>query len=286
MAETSTKLGRVSLVPRGEYDPSAVYDRLDVVEYNGSGYLVLADGIKGITPATGPDYMLLAERGETGPQGIPGPQGEQGVPGENGADGTSFTILGRYDTLDALKAAHPTGGEGEAWAVGSAEGNDIYLWDVDEGDWANVGSLQGPPGPQGPQGLTGPQGPEGQKGDTGSDGPQGPAGPIGAAGAPGEAGKSAYQYAVDGGYTGSEEDFTALISSGPWIPSQGRLLERNNEVFNGITYLSSVSGNYAHIEGGGHTAADGECTHIEGYGNQICAGASTEGINLSQGTHV
>ena len=29
--EVSTNLGRVSLVPRGEYDPAAAYRRLDVV---------------------------------------------------------------------------------------------------------------------------------------------------------------------------------------------------------------------------------------------------------------
>ncbi len=218
MAETSTKLGRVSLVPRGEYDPTTTYDRLDIVEHEGSGYLVLVSGVKGITPADGPNYMLLVERGEPGPQGDKGPPGEPGVPGENGdpgvgiqsiirtsgdgspgtadtytitltngntsaftvyngADGTSFTVLGRYDTLAALKAAHPTGSEGEAWAVGTPEDNDIYLWDVDAGDWANVGSLQGPPGPQGPKGDTGADGPQGPKGDTGADGAQGEPGP-------------------------------------------------------------------------------------------------------------
>lgn len=40
-----------------------------------------------------------------------------------------------------------------------------------------------------------------------------PAGPAGADG------KSAYQYAVDGGYTGTEEDFKALMGTGPWLPS-------------------------------------------------------------------
>ncbi len=40
-------------------------------------------------------------------------------------------------------------------------------------------------------------------------------------GAPGADGKSAYQYAVDGGYTGTEEEFQALIGSGPWVPEAG-----------------------------------------------------------------
>lgn len=214
MAETSTRLGRVSLVPRGEYDPAAAYDRLDIVEHDGSSYLVLADGVTGVTPAAGPFYMLLAEKGgegiagpagPQGPQGEPGPQGPkgdsgpqgpqggagpQGPKGDPGADGTSFTVLGRYDTLAALKAAHPTGSEGEAWAVGMPEDNDIYLWDVDAGDWKSVGSLQGPPGPPGPKGE------KGEKGEKGADGSPGPKGDTGADGAQGEPGPKAHEITV------------------------------------------------------------------------------------------
>lgn len=154
------------------------------------------------------------ETGPVGPQGIQGIQGIQGVQGEtgagiqsiertggdgspgtvdtytitmtdgstdtftvyNGADGTSFTVLGRYDTLDALQAAHPAGSEGDAWAVGSAEDNDIYLWNVDTQAWQNIGSLQGPPGPQGPAGRDGMDGKDGAPGADGKDGEQGPPG--------------------------------------------------------------------------------------------------------------
>lgn len=34
----------------------------------------------------------------------------------------------------------------------------------------------------------------------------------------GISGKSAYDYAVDGGYTGTEEEFKKLMGSGPWVP--------------------------------------------------------------------
>lgn len=47
-------------------------------------------------------------------------------------------------------------------------------------------------GPQGPTGPEGPQGPEGQQGPTG---------------------KTAYQYAVDGGYTGTEQQFAAKLAA-------------------------------------------------------------------------
>jgi len=197
--EVITDLGRVSLVPRGAYDAAAVYRRLDIVEHEGSSYLVLVDGVSGVEPAEGPAYMLVAEKGgkgDTGAPGTPGVKGDTGERGEtgagvqsvertagdgspgttdtytitltdgststftvyNGKDGTSFTVLGRYDTLDELMAAHPAGSEGDAWAVGSAEDNDVYLWDVDAQTWRNIGSLQGPPGPAGPQGPQGEQG--------------------------------------------------------------------------------------------------------------------------------
>lgn len=337
MAETSTNLGRVSLVPRGEYDAAAAYNRLDIVEYEGSSYLVLADGTTGVTPVNGAAYMLIARAGAeplrlsiassstkpvigkeiisdftnfnrspkeresvvgimTGPQFICyitgrvtavndmiwtavvkieyvydfyGPKGDPGGPGEkgdtgvgiqsiartggdgspgttdtytitltngntstfsvyNGADGTSFTVLGRYDTLEALKAAHPTGSEGEAWAVGSADDNDIYLWDVDTQDWKSVGSLQGPPGGSGAT-FTPDVSEDGVLSWTNNGGLQNPdpvnikgtPGDPGGKGDPGAPGKTAYQYAVDGGYTGTEAEFQALMGSGPWLPENG-----------------------------------------------------------------
>lgn len=56
----------------------------------------------------------------------------------------------------------------------------------------------------GPAGQDGAQGP---KGDTGSQGERGPQGPAGANG------KSAYQYAVEAGYTGTETDLSAALAS-------------------------------------------------------------------------
>ena len=62
-------------------------------------------------------------------------------------------------------------------------------------------------------------------------GPQGPAGEKGAqgpAGAAGESGKSAYQYAQEGGYTGTEEEFGALLGLTGTIAA--KLDEINGEV--------------------------------------------------------
>lgn len=47
----------------------------------------------------------------------------------------------------------------------------------------------------------------------------------GAPGKNGADGKSAYQYAVDGGYAGTEDDFKALLGTGPWLPSGGGTMQ-------------------------------------------------------------
>ena len=47
-------------------------------------------------------------------------------------------------------------------------------------------------------------------------------GPVkGRDGADGADGRSAYQQAVDGGYTGSESEFNAILASGPWLALSG-----------------------------------------------------------------
>ena len=84
--EVSTNLGRVSIVPRGEYDPAVQYERLDIVRYAGSGYLVLRP-VQGVTPDDGADYMLITEKGGAGDTGATGPRGEQGETGPHGPRG-------------------------------------------------------------------------------------------------------------------------------------------------------------------------------------------------------
>lgn len=67
--------------------------------------------------------------------------------GNDGKDGTGVTILGSYDSEDALKQAHPTGGLGDAYIVGG----DLYVWSGSS--WQNVGNIQGPPGENGSEGT-------------------------------------------------------------------------------------------------------------------------------------
>ena len=136
------------------------------------------------------------EAGPTGPQGPQGEPGPAGPKGEPGTDGIGFKVLGRYDTLAELEAAHPTGTEGDAYAVGNEINNVIYLWDTDKNKWVSVGRLQGPQGPageRGPQGDTGPAGPAGKQGLQGVPGPAGPAGKQGLQGDTGPAGPAGKQ---------------------------------------------------------------------------------------------
>lgn len=81
------------------------------------------------------------------------------ISGRDGTDGTSVTILGSYNTLAELQAAHPTGNMGDGYMVGP----DLYVWNGSA--WEDVGQIQGP---QGPQGATGPQGPTGASGADGT----------------------------------------------------------------------------------------------------------------------
>ena len=200
-------------------------------------------GDKGDTGAQGPrgetgETGARGPKGETGDTGAQGPKGDPftyedfteeqlaaltGPQGEPGKDGTSFTVKDRYETLEELKAEHPTGQGGDAYAIGTADDNIIYIWSESQNDYTPVGKLQGPAGPQGSQGPKGEpgtdgenggyyipslddsgnlsftgskdgmpdvqakniRGPQGPKGDTGEAGPQGPAGQDGA---PGETG--------------------------------------------------------------------------------------------------
>lgn len=111
------------------------------------------------------------------------PPGPQGPEGPQGPSGNKFTIMGLYATLADLQTDHPTGTIGDAYAVGTANNNTVYIWDGSA--WTDVGPIVGPQGPQGPQGVqgptgsTGPQGPQGPQGIQGPTGPQGVRGPYG-----------------------------------------------------------------------------------------------------------
>ena len=128
----------------------------------------------------------------------------------------------KSDTEEAPAPTNIKGPIGETGAQGSQGEKGP------KGDKGDTGA-QGPKGDTGATGATGPQGPKGDKGDTG---PQGPAGADGATGASGADGKSAYQYAVEGGYTGTEEEFTAKLAQEKFANP------------NALTFTGAVTGSY------------------------------------------
>lgn len=77
------------------------------------------------------------EKGEPGPAGETGPRGPQGPPG-NG-----LTLLGHYDTEDALRAAVASPEVGDAYSVGLEPPYDVYVFDGVTLDWKNYGPLSG-----------------------------------------------------------------------------------------------------------------------------------------------
>ena len=72
----------------------------------------------------------------------------------------------------------------------------------------------------------------GDKGDKGDKGDTGETGATGATGAAGAAGKSAYQYAQDGGYTGTEAEFAAKLAQEKFANP------------NALTFTGAVEGSY------------------------------------------
>lgn len=79
-----------------------------------------------------------------------------------------------------------------------------------KGDKGDKGE-QGPKGDRGPQGIQGPKGETGEIGPVGPQGLKGDKGDTGPQGQPGLDGKSAYQLAVDNGYSGTITEWLANL---------------------------------------------------------------------------
>ena len=196
-----------------------------------------AQGPAGATGETGPQGPA-GPKGDTGPQG---PQGIQGPKGDPGKDGTSFRVKDRYETLEKLREAFPDGNE-FAYAVGTAESNEVYIWSDAQKDWVSLGALQGP---QGPQGEQGPQGVPGQDGATGPQGPQGETGPQGPAGADGAKGDTGPQGPKgDTGPQGPKGETGAQGPEGPQGPAgaDGGYYTPAVDAEGNITFTASKSG--------------------------------------------
>lgn len=207
-------------------------EKMYQVEADGECYIwsELVEDWVSVGPLRGPEGPQGPQgvQGIQGPQGDPGPEGPQGLQGEKGDTGAQ----GPQGIQGPEGPAGPEGPQGQKGDTGATGPQGP------QGEKGDTGE-QGPEGPQGIQGVqgpTGPQGPQGEKGDIGETGPQGEkgdkgdTGPQGPAGADGSPGKSAYQSAVDAGYTGTESEFyDALVTlkNAPFLPLSGGTLTGN-----------------------------------------------------------
>ena len=166
-------------------------------------------------------------QGPQGPAGATGPKGDTGAAGEAGGWYTPAVTQPDENTLrvaftpskEGMPAVPPKdiaipggGGSGEAGGYYApavdAAGN--LSWTASKTDMPAVdgANIKGP------------------KGDTGATGPKGATGPAGADG------KSAYAYAVEGGYTGTETEFAAKLAQEKFANP------------NALTFTGAVTGSY------------------------------------------
>lgn len=140
--------------------------------------------------------------------------------GEDESGGNMYTVLLTDGTsYDITAPKGPKGDKGDAFTYADFTADQLAALKGEKGDTG----AQGPQGEKGDTGAQGPQGETGPKGDTGPTGATGPKGDTGATGATGPKGdkgadgKSAYQYAQDGGYTGTEAEFAKKLASGALV---------------------------------------------------------------------
>jgi hypothetical protein len=142
--------------------------------------------------------VLNGNNGTQGPQGIQGPQGVQGLQGIQGEPGKPFSIGKIYASIAEMNSGFSSDGVAEgSFAIisGDIENDDnAKLFVKGKSAYTFVTDLSGAKGIRGPQGFQGPQGIQG---------------PQGVEGIPG---KSAYSYAQESGYEGTEESFTNDIN--------------------------------------------------------------------------
>lgn len=60
--------GRIRFVSRGEYSSSTEYFLFDLVNYNGSSYVAIANST-GVLPSDTSKWQLIAQKGNTGNDG-------------------------------------------------------------------------------------------------------------------------------------------------------------------------------------------------------------------------
>lgn len=192
--------------------------RLDTLTISAYG-IAVQNGFEG----TEEEWLasLKGEKGETGEQGIQGIQGETGGKGEAGKSAYQYAVESGYEGTEEEFAIQLANGGGDEVVVSPIAPTDekAKLWiNPDEEDEEIVGieSVEATHNDSAKSTIVDikmtdgsvcqfgvPDGKDGAKGDTGAPGQPG---------ANGADGKSAYAYAKDGGYAGTEEDFAVKLA--------------------------------------------------------------------------
>lgn len=202
-------LGKFVMIPRGDYDSSVTYSKLDLVYYDNKTWISKVDNNTNITPSTTNSYYwgIVCEgiQGATGTQGAAGQDGAQGAIGTQGAQG-SIGAQGTTGTTGAQGAKGNNGVGSSIWTTSLTVRTDIeaivamsdmsggntpkpvvndYLIDI-KGNLFIVIALEDAnckvkyvmplrDGERGAQGVQGVQGSKGSQGAQGSIGAQGTA---------------------------------------------------------------------------------------------------------------
>lgn len=165
---------------------------------------IVMNGSKGSQGEKG-DTGSKGDKGDTGPTGPAGPTGSIGATGERGTGILKVTTAPTSYTTEtngvtpikrmALSTIKTQSGVSEV-LVGDCIGYSYYLYHIYyiDSSYAYIDKYQSIRGATGAAGETGPQGEKGETGSKGADG------------------KSAYQYAKEGGYTGTETEFNQKLA--------------------------------------------------------------------------
>ena len=216
------------------------------------------------------------EQGVQGEQGIQGEQGEQGIQGEQGQQGiqgpagAGIVFKGQVDVIPSgsgdvtiLDGSSFTPAQGDAVIYTGDDTLSVY----NGLSWVDGGSIQGPQGIQGEQGIQGDQGIQGIQGIQGvpgEEGQQGTPGGNGLDGLPGDQGDkgddgdSAYQVAVDNGFSGTEAEWLASLQGETGTPGAdggteifldkspqlGGNLDGQDKNISNVNTISALKGNF------------------------------------------
>ena len=246
-------------------------------------------GARAVTLEPGSDATVSFEEDVSGNRvivyGIPRGADGSGGAGGGGSDGATFTpsvsdegVISWTNDKD-LPNPDPVDIKGDPGAVFTPSVSSEGVL-----SWSNNGGLSNPEsvsirGPQGMPGADGKDGTDGKDGAPGADGQDGTTptigdngnwyigdtdtgkpsrgeiGPAGADGTTGADGKSAYAYAVEGGYTGTEMEFNEKLAKEKFVNP------------NALTFTGAVTGSYdgsvpitVNIPDGG--SVSGGCTFL------------------------